>query len=184
MKMSCDRVQSLLPEALRGMLDEGTRAEALRHADHCPACAEARRFHSRLHAALTLEPMAAPPPLYFEGVLEEIHRAMPLAPPRRAPVRRRLLRPQSMATAMVATLALIWFGSGLMMALGDNITQPPFCSQTHGHLARLTPLSRAAQNRNAKPVTVVEGYGFVAADAEWLRMSPEQRRELGLPVEG
>lgn len=174
----CDRIQSLIPLAARGDLDESARAEVARHAEACPHCAPCWQFQLRLQEALTQDPLAAPPPVYFEGMLEEIHRRMPVRARSEAP-RRRRIAPQHAATLMMAALAMLWVGASLGPAVTGLL--PPLGFKGMGiHAAAPRMVAAAAPE---KPLVLIKGYGLVSTDSELLRMTPEMRRELGLPVE-
>ena len=179
MKRICDQIQSRIPLAAQGELDESARAEILDHASGCPSCQGALEFQTRLHGAMIEDPMAAPPPVYFEGVLEEIHRRMPARPQQYLPARRRF-QPQTLATALVAALALLWVGAGLDSAMTGHL----FTTASKPGQSRLSSATLAAtENLTAGTLRVVKGYGICRADAEWLSYSPELRQEMGLPIE-
>lgn len=173
MKRSCDQFRPLIAQAVQGELDESTRAEVLGHAGACPECADCLRFQTRLHAAITQDPAASPPPVYFEGVLAEIHRKMPVLPARRA-LRCRRLEPQVVATAMLAALLFIWIGAGV-------ITSLPTGARPGTNRPQDRALQVASVPAPPRPMMLVKGYGLVLADSELVKMSPAQRRELGLP---
>ena len=77
---SCGRMQSLIASSAEGELEESLRAKIREHTAECVDCAQAHAFCLRLQAEIESEPMESPPPVYFEGVLAEIHRRMPVRP--------------------------------------------------------------------------------------------------------
>jgi hypothetical protein len=177
MNPTCARVRSLIPQAVQGELDEASRAVVLDHAEHCPDCRSAREFQARLQRALARDPVSAPPDLYLEGVLAEIHRRMPSLPDRVAG-RRRLDR-RHFASAAIAALFALWIG-GLAAGSGLGRAWPG----GPGGRSGLTPaLIAAARPMPAPRMVAVAGLGLVSEDSGILRLPPAMLRELGLREE-
>jgi anti-sigma factor RsiW len=143
--MNCDRIQSLLPMAVDRTMDESSRAEILHHAQHCPVCQQTLHKQEKLSNLIHDAAQRQPPPLYFEGVLAEIHRKMPVQCTAKAwRQRHRRWEAQQAATAFVSALAAIWlfsiFGvfdsNGLFQYLTQKQT-PRFVSGLTVQLIRL-----------------------------------------------
>lgn len=182
MTQRCDRILSLIPSAADGDLDEASRAKVVEHTLSCPDCAEAWDFHSRLRYEIEAAPASSPPALYFEGVLAEIHRAMPVVAPHSTKVRsvwRRRPRRETWATAMTAALMLMWVGMGAVARLD------------HRPIKKETAVIREARNlASAKgsddALVWVEGMGLRSTQAvEQMRlMAADLGYELTLGVIG
>jgi anti-sigma factor RsiW len=181
MNLRCSKIQSLVPLAMDGDVDEHVRAKILAHVAGCPACAEAFQFHLDLRGAIENGPASSPPAVYFEGVLAEIHRRLPTAPRDIQTTPRRRIQPHSIASAAAAALALIWVGA----VLGPRIPERAEPGQGVAPAGRFTS-SRAVSAigesvQTAVALAAVQGIGLVRADSPILRMPSEMRRELGLP---
>jgi hypothetical protein len=174
MKADCEKIHSLLPAAAEGELDEAARAEVLEHAQECRDCADALDFQTRLHAAVTGDPEPSPPPLYFESVLEEIHRRMPVRPSAGPRARRPIFHPPAVATALAAALALVWISAGLTFLPGGEGFKPG---------VPVARFARSAADWGSREVSfvLVNGYGLLASDSQVWSYPPELRREIGLP---
>ncbi|MCX7017140.1 MAG: zf-HC2 domain-containing protein [Candidatus Sumerlaeota bacterium] len=183
MSATCEKMQSLIPLAVDGDLDEAARARVLAHARSCRRCAEGLAAHSALRAAIGQNAEASPPPLYFEGVLAEIHRRMPMRIPAVVrPARRRRIPPQTAASAAAAAMVFLWFGAAWGRPLTEALDRVSSRGFSASQASRLSPVPVAAADAPT-PVTAVEGIGWVAASAEILRAPAALRRELGLPAE-
>jgi hypothetical protein len=183
MKSTCQRIQAAMPAAVERELDEGAREKILAHARRCPACDELLRFQTDLWEAGKRAPLRSAPPVYFEGVLEEIHRRMPLAP-RSVPLQLRWrLRPQTMATAAVAALAVIWLGAAAGPLTPGGLGG--FWRDAGPASARSTTIvaAQAVPAPVPTPMIAIENIGLVRADSPILQMSASMRREIGLPEE-
>ena len=179
MSLSCARAQSLFSPAIDGEIDEGLRARLNGHLNRCAPCADGFDMQRRIGNAIAEGAAASPPPVYFEGVLAEIHAQMP-ATAGSARVREPMLDRQSLATAIVAALALIWFGSFM---LGSSVGVPGRDGGPEGAAAPLAvAAARAAAQtiRASQTVVLVRGIGFVSAQSPILKMSPAMLMELGL----
>lgn len=182
MKISCETVQSLLPDALRGGLDESARAGVLAHTGSCPDCARDREFAERIQSAIADDPLAAPPSLYFEGVLAEIHARMPASAPRSRTARRFRLQPQAAASCCMLLLFCLWLaplaGPAAARVLRDS--RPP-AGSTHA-AARTAPFADRESMRPPRLVAVAQ-VGLVAEGSYLLEISADFRRDIGyLPV--
>lgn len=180
MSLACSRVQRLIPEAAEGNLDESLRAELFSHADVCNDCACALDLQIRLHREIATAPLAAPPALYFEGVLAQIHRKMPPVPGHAMGPSRRLLPPEAIPTAiMIAALAL-WFMTNLLPMLPERIGSDDKASASGGLFsrgARATSASLVAARR----IVLVQGFGGVSVDSGIFDLSAETLEEIGMP---
>lgn len=176
--MRCSKARSLIPAAIDRELDEASRARLAAHAADCPECRAERDFQTSLAEAIARRPMPAPPDLYFEGVLAEIHRRIPTtSPASRGRARRRRVPREWFATAAVLAMALCW--AGLAADFGERDPGPA---------SRLA----AAESAGGSPVRVsrpravaivaVQGIGLVSADSQLLQMPVAALRELGLNV--
>ena len=177
-------MQSLMPSAVEGELDESARAVVAAHTARCEACADAWSFYVRLREGLEGDPAAAPPPVYFEGVLAEIHRRM-LAPASSRPRRARISldRPQ-LASAVMSGLFAIWLLAGFA-----NLMPDPKQSGAGGVERASVAPSRdrevlSAQVPRRPRLVAVAGIGLVSEDSPILRMSSEMLEDLGLGRRG
>lgn len=188
MSLNCTVTRRTLPDLAIGDLDESTRAEVLEHALDCEHCFAELRFQRTLTDAIEASPRTASPPVYFEGVLAEVHRRMPR---RAAPVVsvRRLRLPeipkQAAATMGMMVLAAGWL-SMLMTANSPEETWRVFENGKRGSGgAYHTGAIASATSSNVNAFRNVElvwapGLGLINADSGLLEMTADQLRELGL----
>jgi hypothetical protein len=171
-----------------GDLDESARAEALEHVLDCEACFGELRFQRKLHDAIEGMPRTAPPPVYFEGVLAEVHRRMPRRAALVVSVRRLRLPeiPKQVAATMgMMCLAAGWF-SMLMTADSPEETIHVFENGSRGssggYLSGSFASSRSNDPNTFRNVELVwaPGLGLINADSGLLEMTADQLRELGL----
>jgi len=177
----CHRIQSLIPSAAEGELDEGLRAKIADHTETCPACAAAWEFQSRLRTAVEDDPMASPPPLYFEGVLAEIHRRLPAAlPVPRMRSWRLRFRRETLATALTGALLLIWFGAGAGPGLWQSSGPSRRAAQAPAIAGAGQQMVEAASRQVASAVVWVEGVGLSSAETarQFMKMPAALRGEL------
>jgi hypothetical protein len=179
MNKDCDRVQALLAEALEGCLDEALAADVLAHGRACPECARLARFHSELLAARERgEASLTPPPVYFEGVLAELHRRLPRAGQAEPPRLRRRVSRRGLATAASWMLVGAW-----CFLAGHEILGGAAQAGQRGMAAGLTRLERqgfARMSQAAPRLVALEGIGFVPENSPMLKFTPAQLRDLGL----
>lgn len=166
-----------LTAAAWGELDEHSRAELHAHLEQCPTCDAEHAFEHRLQRALTAQPAptAAPPPLYFEGMLAEIHRRMPdrarAVPPRRW---RRGEWRAHLGSAAMGLVLLLWLGAmGGSLRSGAWINGPAAVPR-----ATLPAPSAAATPR----LIALDNAGLMPVSAELLALSDDQWDALGLPT--
>jgi len=183
-RSSCAKMHSLMPSAVEGELDESARAVVAAHTGRCEACADAWSFHVRLREGLEGDPAGAPPPVYFEGVLAEIHRRMPVPVslrPRRARIS--LDRPQ-LASAVMSGLFAIW----LLAGFAHRMPGPTRSAAGGVERASIAPSGDrevlSAQVLRHPRLVAVDGIGLVSEDSPILRMSSEMLGELGLGCRG
>lgn len=177
MKPEVERhVQSLIPDYVRGTLDETTRAEIARHTRQCAECQGELDFQRRLGAAFEREPLNAPPPVYFEGMLEEIHRKLPPWVPQKRLVRRKDYL-SGMATGMVAALVILWAISVIPWRGGDGTTNPSFIER---HRAQM--IASRESYREPTRLVFAEGRGIVDSKSEIMKYTSQQLAELGYEV--
>lgn len=178
----CGRNQTLIVAAVHGELDETAREDLRRHIERCDQCGAEWRFQSQMRDAMESSAAAGPPPLYFEGVLAEIHQRMPVAPD--AARRRRSLftiRRESFASAVMTGLAALWLLGGLWES-----------SAVQGFLSRGTARSSSALMAAATPAQAVEratlvyieGLGLQTLDTLKMlaRLPLAQQHELGFDL--
>ena len=131
--MSCEHVRASAPEIALGTIECEERAEALRH---LATCAECRRVVDRFSAVadelLTLAPVQEPPAGFESRVIAA------LAPPRRRPWQRLLVRlgpPLAAAAATAVALVAVFHD--------DRVTAERYretLSQADGRYFRAAPL--------------------------------------------
>lgn len=178
MSLACARVQSWIPEAVLGDLDEGTRAQIRAHARQCAECAGAYEFQAALQEEIQASALAPPPGLYFAGVLAEIHQRASLVAPRR-PARRRRLSREFTATAMAAALALVWVRTNLAPLLPDRPPTACVRSANIGILSQGSRLAAKASVEVARTLVLVQGIGFVDSKSGILNLPTSTLREIG-----
>ena len=179
MGLSCKKIQSLIPPAVEGELDESLRASIQDHTYTCPECQSALRIQEAIASELKAEPLRSPPPVYFEGVLEAIHQQMPVVAPRLGASRRRRLSRPAAASLFVYSLLFLSFLSSAL-----QVNWPDF---------RLLEIKReylAFESRQERSVILsrdiafsgvwVQGLGFVPGSANLIKMSERQLAEYGI----
>ena len=174
MNASCARHHSLIVPAVDGEIHETDRDRLMRHLDACPDCTGAFEFQERLRTAIHEAPLPSPPPVYFEGVLAEIHRRMPQAPPRAFARPRRPLSSRAFATAFMAALVMVWCGALIDTLRPAGMNDPDVVSARPVLVAKApAPVARP------KPVRLVEvkGYGLVPAGSDRLVTLLQMQRE-------
>ena len=175
---ACQRLQALLPRAVEGELDESQRARIARHADDCPECRGELGWQEALHEAIAAEPLRAPPPVYFEGVLAVVHQRMPLVRP--GPVARRRPRIGRQAAA-----SLFIYGLFLVSMTGFLFNSGRRGADELAHYGR-SSLSAArvvasSAGRQARQLGVwVRGLGHVPGGLPLRKMSDVELAELGI----
>ncbi|MBI3736679.1 zf-HC2 domain-containing protein [Candidatus Sumerlaeota bacterium] len=179
MKLTCEKIHSLITRAADGELEEGLRAEIVAHARGCPLCAEAWNIQTRVDAALRRAPLAAPPPLYFEGVLAEVHRKMPDAPDRAAKFQKNRIQPQTLASGFMAALILLWLGVSVNFRIDFATSGGARTPAASSSLSRMASASANAP-RMVASLVYVQGMGWISSNSELLKLPPSALRELGL----
>ena len=176
MRLKCWKFESQIPLVVDGDLDESARDRVLEHVEHCPSCRRDLRLQAVTHEAIIQDPHQTPAPVYFEGVLEEIHRKMPI----RATVDRYGLidwirnRSAAASTAM-ACLFFLWVGAGIAVLDLDGDTGLRASSLETQQARDATPTPRSVRTGNIG--LVCEGTPVF----DYLeQMTPEQLMHLGI----
>ena len=167
-KCDCERIQSLIAQVAENECDETTRKEVTSHADHCRKCASALGFQRELNRAFNNAGNDAPPQLYFEGVLAEIHSKMPAPRVRHQSVsakRRYFIRRDLLADAVVAASFLFFCGAGHLNSLiaFANLSEAP---------AHFVP--KTTRNQMCNSFRAMDGMGLVSSNAEILNADNQQ----------
>ncbi|MBN1516455.1 hypothetical protein JXA32_07780 [Candidatus Sumerlaeota bacterium] len=162
--------------------DETQRARLLERLEDGPA-RERYEFHLRLLDAAREAPMPASSQVYYDGVLETIHRRMPQSP---APARRRpVWRISRQAGASLFIYALMLFGVGFsLLAGGGLIDENANSARMNSSRTMLAQAPvRTTPNANPPRAVYVKGLGPVAGGQALRAMNDSELAQLGIARE-
>lgn len=168
LRCDCERIQSLIAQVAENNCDETTRKEVTSHADHCRKCASALGFQRELNRAFSNAGNDAPPQLYFEGVLAEIHLKMPTPRVRHQSIsakRRYFIRRDLLADAVIAASFLFFCGAGHLNSLitFENLSETPT------HVVR-----EPMHSQMCNSIRAVDGMGWISSNSEILNADNKQ----------